>query len=54
MGGLNSINTWVKYHLARTDRIHFKKEGYIIVGQLMYDALIKSYNTHIQKKYVLD
>ena len=52
MGGLNSINTWVKYRLARTDRIHFKREGYIIVAQLMYDALIQSYNVHLKKKYV--
>ncbi len=52
MGGLNSINTWVKYRLASTDRIHFKREGYVIVGQLMYEALIQSYNNHLKKKYI--
>ena len=54
MGGLNSINTWVKYRLARTDRIHFKREGYVFVAQLMYDAIIQSYNDHLKKKYTVD
>lgn len=54
MGGLSSINTWIKYKLASTDRIHFKGEGYVILGQLMFDAIIESYNNHLQKKYVID
>ncbi|MBC8043245.1 MAG: hypothetical protein IAF08_07350 [Rhizobacter sp.] len=45
MGGLGSINQWKKIGLAKKDRIHFSREGYTIIGDLMYDAFINAYNS---------
>ncbi|MCO6500070.1 MAG: hypothetical protein J5I47_06795 [Vicingus serpentipes] len=48
MGGLGSIRTWQKYGLAKKDRVHLTKNGYIIMGDLMFSALMKEYEKHLQ------
>ena len=47
MGGLGSVKTWEKAGLAKRDKIHFTKAGYETVGDLLYEALIKSYNDYV-------
>lgn len=44
MGGRGSIYQWFYAGLARRDLIHFSREGYILQGNLLYDAIIDSYD----------
>ncbi|GAB4302708.1 MAG: GDSL-type esterase/lipase family protein [Marinilabiliales bacterium] len=50
MGGLNSIVVWQKLKLAKTDKIHFTQPGYILIGDLFFNAFLKSYDKYIDKK----
>ena len=50
MGGLNSIVSWQSERLAKSDKIHFTREGYRLVADLMFSALVKEYEKHLQKK----
>jgi len=47
MGGYNSSYLWLKEKLMHTDLIHFTKSGYIIKGELLFEALVKAYDNHI-------
>lgn len=49
MGGYGSMATWDKNGLAASDRIHFTRAGYTLVGDLMFDALLKGYLNHVKK-----
>ncbi len=49
MGGFNSSATWYKENLMVRDRIHFNKQGYLLKGDLFFNAIIKAYNNHITK-----
>lgn len=43
MGGLGSIKTWERNGLAQKDKIHLNRNGYIMLGDLMFSALMKEY-----------
>lgn len=43
MGGYKSMLKWQKAGLASKDRVHFTNKGYILLGDMMYEALMKSY-----------
>ncbi|MDL2243358.1 GDSL-type esterase/lipase family protein [Bacteroidales bacterium OttesenSCG-928-J19] len=43
MGGLSSMARWEKAGLAQKDKIHFKKEGYELLGDLLFNALLRLY-----------
>jgi lysophospholipase L1-like esterase len=43
MGGLGSMQKWEKTGLARIDKVHFTREGYILLGNLFYNALMNYY-----------
>lgn len=45
MGGERSILKWQRGGLARGDLIHFTKEGYLLQGNLLYEALINSFES---------
>lgn len=47
MGGLGSVKTWEKAGLAKKDKIHLTKAGYQAVGDLLFEAIIKSYNEYL-------
>ena len=47
MGGLCSMQKWQDENLAQRDKIHFTKNGYILIGDLLYNALIERYIEHI-------
>ncbi len=49
MGGYKSIMKWTKAGLAAKDRVHFSPKGYTILGNLMAEALLKSYHHNIKK-----
>jgi len=40
MGGLGSMKTWEAQGLAKSDKVHFTREGYEIVGDLFFNALM--------------
>lgn len=48
MGGFNSSQTWYDYSLMKYDRIHFTKHGYILKGDLFFNAILKLYDTYIE------
>ncbi|KPK85270.1 MAG: hypothetical protein AMS27_07840 [Bacteroides sp. SM23_62_1] len=50
MGGLNSIVAWQHFNLAARDRIHFTVSGYLLMGDLFFDAFLKSYEDHLDMK----
>ncbi len=43
MGGLGSSAKWVKGGLMQRDRIHFTREGYQLIGNILYDAIAEDY-----------
>lgn len=47
MGGLNSIIAWQYFNLARSDRIHFTVNGYLLIGDLFFDAFLRSYEDYL-------
>lgn len=47
MGGLNSIYVWYKEGLARYDKIHFTRDGYKLKGDLLFNAILKAYDNHL-------
>jgi len=51
MGGLGSMSTWHKNELAQKDKVHFTASGYKLMGDLMFNAIIKGYEYHINHKY---
>ena len=48
MGGLKSMQDWEKAGLAKKDKVHFTNEGYKLLGDLLYNALITKYIEHIR------
>lgn len=50
MGGLNSIVLWEKNKLAQHDKIHFTREGYLILGDLFFNALMKNFENYVEDK----
>jgi lysophospholipase L1-like esterase len=45
MGGLSSMQRWEKAGLAKVDKVHFTQKGYLLIGDLLYNALI-DYSLH--------
>ncbi len=51
MGGLNSVVGWEKNYLARRDKVHFTRTGYILLGDLLFDAIIHDYGDFISNNH---
>ena len=49
MGGLESMQAWEEAGLAKKDKVHFTNEGYRLLGDLLYNALITRYIEHVQR-----
>ena len=47
MGGYMSIKKWISAGLAGGDKVHFTKNGYIVQGDLLFNAFLKSYDNYI-------
>lgn len=43
MGGPGSSKEWVNYKLMQSDRIHFTRAGYELIGDLLYNAFVTDY-----------
>ena len=48
MGGFNASQIWYEYGLMKYDRIHFTKKGYILKGNLFFNAILKMYDNYIE------
>lgn len=48
MGGYKSINLWKSDNLANKDRIHFTRDGYTIIADLLFDAILKDFTNYLQ------
>ena len=48
MGGLYSMRNWENAGLAQKDKVHFTSEGYKLIGDLLYNALISRYIEHVK------
>jgi len=49
MGGENSMDEWVNLELAASDKIHFTKQGYALMADLLYVAIMKEYEKYLYK-----
>jgi hypothetical protein len=49
MGGFNSSKLWLKQNLMGRDLIHFNLEGYLLKGDLFFNAFIRAYDNHMPK-----
>jgi lysophospholipase L1-like esterase len=49
-GGKDSALEWNKKKLFVRDRIHLTQRGYEYMGELLFEAIIKSYNQYITAK----
>ena len=44
MGGKDSVIKWRDAGLVKSDRLHFTTEGYVLLGDLLYNAIAEDYN----------
>lgn len=47
-GGRNSSAVWYGRRLMQADRLHLTEEGYALQGDMLYDAIVRGYNTYLQ------
>ena len=45
MGGKDSVIKWRDASLIKKDRLHFTTEGYVLLGDLLYNAIAEDYNS---------
>lgn len=50
MGGLNSSQAWYSVQLMQPDRIHFNRPGYILKGELLFSAFLKSWENRVMEE----
>ncbi len=50
MGGLGSVKIWEENGYAKKDKIHFTDQGYKLIGNLMYQALMNDYDKYLKLK----
>jgi hypothetical protein len=50
MGGLNSVVLWEKNGLAQRDKVHFTREGYLLLGDLFSNALMQNFEDYLRNK----
>ena len=43
MGGLSSMQKWQDEKLAQADKIHFTRPGYLLIGDLFFNAFVNYY-----------
>lgn len=50
MGGPNSIYQWYKAGLASNDKLHLTQAGYLLQGELFYEALLRAYYHYLENE----
>lgn len=51
MGGFNSVHVWNEYGLAKSDMLHFSREGYNLQADLLFSAIKEAYGNYLQYHY---
>lgn len=46
-GSQRACKNWLAADLMRPDHVHYMPEGYVLQGELLYEALIKAYNDYV-------
>lgn len=49
MGGLGSMRQWELAGLAKRDKVHFTDQGYLLLGDLLFNALMDGYSEHLKE-----
>ena len=49
MGELTSIRKWEAKGLAQRDRVHLTREGYRLLGDMLFNALLNAYGDHLAR-----
>lgn len=50
MGGQGSVRLWEDVDLAKSDRIHMTREGYALLGDLLFSAMMEKYGEHVKRQ----
>lgn len=48
-GSQQACKNWQEAGLMRPDHVHYMPEGYILQGNLLYEAIIKAYNDYVSQ-----
>lgn len=48
MGGTGTVLSWRDCGLVKPDKLHFTRDGYILMADLLYNALIQDYNDGLE------
>ena len=48
MGGLKSMQKWQDEGIAQKDKVHFTSSGYMLIGDLLFNALMDRYMEHLR------
>ena len=51
MGGFNSSILWYKAGLMAKDKIHFYHRGYVLLGNMFFNAFLRKYDEHIDRNF---
>ena len=54
MGGAYSAKKWRNVKLMKSDLVHFTRDGYLLKGALMYEAMMEDYNVWLKNQEMLD
>lgn len=46
-GGQRACKNWAEARFMRPDHVHYVPEGYVLQGELLYEAIIKAYNDYV-------
>lgn len=50
MGGLKSMQQWQDEDIAQKDKVHFTSSGYMLIGDLLFNALMDRYMEHLRNR----
>jgi lysophospholipase L1-like esterase len=50
-GGKSSASRWKDNGMLRPDGVHFTKDGYAFQGNLLFEAIMKSYNQYVSDRH---
>ena len=45
MGGKDSVLKWRDAGLCKKDKLHFTQEGYVLLGDLLFNAIVEDHNS---------
>ncbi len=49
MGGLGSMRMWENADLGKSDRVHMTRQGYALLGDLLFSAMMERYGQHVTR-----